>query len=258
MTRRAYVLVRDLPHYRYGAFCQGLKRAGFKVHGAEFPPRKVLETDLLLVWNRYGEYHEAATRVEAAGGTCLVAENGYLGVDWRGHRWYALAKSHHNGAGWFPEGGHERWDRLGIEIKPQRTGREIVVLPQRGIGPPGVAMPDNWHKVFYRLIKERPARLRMHPGARPCEPLEKDLADAKAVVTWGSGAALRAMLDGVPAYYDMPNWIGAPGATPLAEADFDNTKHGDRLACFRRLMWAQWTVEEIESGEPFDRLTRAV
>lgn len=254
MTRRAYVLVRDLPHYRHGAFCSGLKNAGFKVY-CEFPPRKVLPTDVLLIWNRYAEYDDAAKRVEADGGTVIVAENGYLGCDWLGGRWYALAKSHHNGAGWFPEGGPERWDRLGIELPEQRRGEEIVVLPQRGIGPEGVAMPDGWHKVFFSIAKTHKARLRMHPGARPCEPLEADLANAKAVVTWGSGAALKALLMGIPAFYAMPNWIGAPGATPLKDADLSNPVLGARLACFRRLMWAHWTVQEIESGEPFRRLT---
>ena len=43
----------------------------------------------------------------------------------------------------------------------------------------------------------------------------------------------------------MPNWIG----------EQDNTDEG-RVAMFRRLAWAQWTLEEIESGEPFQRLIR--
>lgn len=251
--RRAYCLIRDLPHYRHDAFCRGLKRAGFGVL-QEFPPRNPKEGDLLLIWNRYGEFHDAACRMEAYGNQVLVAENGYLGNDWLGGRWYSISRNFHNGAGTWDAGGPERWDSLGVEIQPQRTGDEVVVLPQRGIGPPGVAMPDNWHRVFYHIAKERKARLRMHPGVRACEPLERDLANAKAVVTWGSGAALKAMLMGIPAYYDMPNWIGAPGATPLVGADFSNPTHGDRLACFRRLIWAQWTVSEIESGEPFARL----
>jgi hypothetical protein len=41
----------------------------------------------------------------------------------------------------------------------------------------------------------------------------------------------------------MPNWI----------AEQDNTDAG-RLACFRRLSWAQWTLNEIASGETFARL----
>lgn len=249
--RRAYCLIRDIPHYRNDAFCRGLKAAGFKV--IQGPPTEYRDIDVLVIWNRYDENDTYASRFERVGGTVLVAENGYLGVDWRGDRWYALARNHHNGAGTWEVGGPERWDGWGVELAEQRAGREIVILPSRGIGPRGVAMPNNWEIEATLAIPG--SRIRPHPGARGDPiPLEQDLANAKAAVTWGSGAALKAMLFGVPIYYAMPNWIGAPGATPLAQANFKQPTHGDRLACFRRLAWAMWTVGEIESGEPFVRL----
>ena len=63
------------------------------------------------------------------------------------------------------------------------------------------------------------------------------------VVTWGSGAAIKALQMGIRVHSDMPHWIG----------EQDNTTEG-RLAMFRRLAWAQWTLEEIASGLPFERL----
>jgi hypothetical protein len=120
-----------------------------------------------------------------------------------------------------------------------------VILPQRGIGPPGVATPPQWlQNVRNRLttagIKHR---VRPHPGQREAMPLEQDLRNASVVWTWGSGAALKALAMGVAVKHEMPGWIGAQ----------DNTDAG-RLAMFRRLAWAMWTLPEIESGQAFEAL----
>jgi len=67
-------------------------------------------------------------------------------------------------------------------------------------------------------------------------------------VTWGSGAAVKALTWGIHVESHMPNWIG----------EQDNTDAG-RLEMFRRLAWAQWTLDEIEDGTAFRHLlVRAV
>jgi hypothetical protein len=66
------------------------------------------------------------------------------------------------------------------------------------------------------------------------------LAKASKVVTWGSGAAIKALMMGIRVESHMPNWIG----------EQDNTDEG-RLAMFRRLAWANWRLSEIESGQAF-------
>jgi hypothetical protein len=76
--------------------------------------------------------------------------------------------------------------------------------------------------------------------------VEADLANAAKVVTWGSGAAIQALLMGIPVISEMPGWIG----------EQDNTDAG-RLAMFRRLAWAQWRHEEIGSGEAFHWLLQS-
>ena len=67
-----------------------------------------------------------------------------------------------------------------------------------------------------------------------------DLARCGRVVTWGSGAAIKALLWGIPVVSEMPDWIG----------EQNNTDEG-RLAMLRRLAWAQWTMDEISEGVPF-------
>lgn len=247
---RACIQIRREPHYRSDAFRAGLKRIG-----ATFVDER--DAEVLVIWNRYGAFRAQADACEQRGGTVLVAENGYLGVEWLGDRWYAISRTQHNGAGTWPDGAPDRWDALGVELASWRTGgREIVLLPQRGIGPPGVAMPGCWMKTARAQLGDSiPLRVRTHPGTRPVIDLQHDLRKTVAVATWGSGAALKALLAGVPVYYSFPRWIGAPAGRPMGDCAAGPLRDdAARLGMFRRLAWAQWRLSEIESGEAFDRL----
>lgn len=236
---RAWVSLRNELHYRRDAFQQGLEALGFEVHFTvtDHPgPR-----DLFVCWNRYGYNEACALRFQRMGRPVLVAENAAWGNEFAGDRWYSLARGMHNTAGRSDYRGPERWDALGVELPPFRTtGTEVVILPQRGIGPEGVAMPRGWAD---KAQAQYGGRVRRHPGKQPCVPLQDDLANASLVVTWGSGAAIKALLWGVPVVSEMPGWIGAQ----------DNTEAG-RLEMFRRLAWSQWRLSEIQSGEAFRRL----
>lgn len=196
----------------------------------------------MVSWNLLREARPAAAAFEAAGRPVLVTENASWGNDFEGGRWLTLARGVHNTSGRFPDCGPDRWDSMGVELAPWRVGGdEIVILPQRGIGPPGVAMPQGW---LQQAKTASGGRIRPHPGNRPAaRSLQADLARAIEVWTWGSGAAVMALLFGIPVRSFMPNWI----------AEQNNTDEG-RLAMFRRLAWAQWRLAEIKSGEAFDRL----
>lgn len=214
---------------RGAAFEQGLKACGFEV--VVGLPVDAGPGDVFVTWNRIGQADDAARRFK---GAVIVAENAAWGNEFLGGQWHSLARDFHNTAGMFPVGEPQRWGSLGVDLVPWRTSGETVVLPQRGIGPRGVAMPHGWTSN---------GRVRKHPGNVKNPPLEQDLANCGRVVTWGSGAAIKALMWGIPVESHMPNWIG----------EQDNTDAG-RLAMFRRLAWAQWTLDEIASGEPFKRL----
>lgn len=231
---RAWLNLRHAESERGAAFSRGLKRLGYQVqHGTTGGPG---DADILVTWNRIGQGDTAARAFEASGRPVLVAENSSWGNDFLGGNWLTLAKGFHNTAGAFPVGGAERWDSLGAELAPWRSGSETVILPQRGIGCPEVAMPRGWP---YGIK----GRIRMHPGRGRAIELADDLRKAGQVVTWGSGAAVKALMWGIKVESHMPNWI----------AEQDNTDAG-RLAMFRRLAWAQVTIDEIEGGEAFARL----
>lgn len=254
---RAFLALRPGVHYRREAFQCGLERCGYSVvHGVTLSPKP---GDVLVIWNRYRENAQSALAFEAKKLPVLVAENGYLGNDFANDRWYALARNHHNGAGTWPIGDASRWDSLGVPLAPWRTRGELVVLPQRGIGPPGVAMPAGWPTRVIALLQRHgiSARVRPHPGIGDAIPLEEDLARAGAVVTWGSGAAIKALAWGIPVFSEFDSWIARGASLPIAGGLLNGQALRDdsaRLATFRRLAWAQWRLEEIAAGRAFEAL----
>lgn len=216
---------------RKEALVAGLQACGFRVESGIPVDRS---GDLFVTWNRSEPADTAARAFEKAGRKVLVLENS----SWNGlvpGKWLHMSPHRHNTAGTFRVGGSSRWDCLGVSLAPWRpTGGECVALAQRGIGSPPTAMPKDWP------LRQR-CRVRRHPGrGATVEDLQKDLARASRVVTWGSGAAILALAWGIPVESHMPSWIGQQ----------DNTDRG-RLAMFRSLAWAQWRLEEIASGEAF-------
>lgn len=254
----AICLIRDQPHYRRHAFVEGLRVAGYSIAQGGRPSSK---KDLLVIWNRYGSNENLADQWEQNGGTVLVCENGYCGRDAGSHQLYAISAHGHNGAGWFPIGEADRFGALGLDVAPWRAQTEsghLLVCGQRGIGSRQMASPHAWHeRVIQRLQKfsKRPIRIRPHPGNKPAPiSLDSDLAGAHAVVVWSSTSGVRALLTGVPVFYDAPAWI-CQGAALKIGPELEAPKCDDdaRIEALRRMAWAQWTVDEIESGEPFVR-----
>ncbi len=259
----AYLMIRPEPHYRRGSFEQGLRACGYTIAG---PPRQRPEPgDLLVTWNRYGQTHALATRWTDEGGVLIVAENGLLGRDRGGQHWYSLAlNAPAAGGGIVPEAlpGENRAATIGAETGEwHQSGREVIVLGQRGIGPPGIASPDRWAETALERVHRTsslPARIRVHPGERPATPLEEDLKDAWCVVTWSSGAAIRALALGVPVFYQLHAWIARRGAKywsgerdELSRPLRDDRARAEALDKVGR---STWRTDEIETGEPFRRL----
>jgi hypothetical protein len=240
----ANVLIHSSAYYRKHVYSEGFRNCGFTV--IEDHNHRPKADDVLLIWNRSKNREAIAKRYEAVGAKIFVTENGYIGNT------KALAIGHHSGAGEWHVGDEDRWTPLGIELKPWRLdGRDILVVPQRSIGEEGVAMPRGWEdRMVKRLgeLTDRPVRVRKHPGKdRTAKPIEDDFDNVWAVVTWASGGAIKAIIAGVPVFYQFDKWIGADAATSVF--DIESPWRGNRLPMLKRLAWAQWTWDEIRSGE---------
>ncbi len=235
-------------------------------------PQHPEDAAVLVIWNRYGENHHHATRVEQAGGTVIVAENGYLGQGgstpkfdldggMQSQHYLALACAGHNGSGQWPAGDGSRFAALRAPLAPWRTdGRHILVCPNRSFGRPDLIMPSDWaHQVSKRLnqLSRRLIIVRTHPGTHaPKQALEADLANAWAVIVWSSSAGLHALRLGVPVICLGPAWVVKDAAGSRLE-DIENPPMPERLPAFERMAWAQWRIEEIATGEPLARLLEA-
>ncbi len=231
---------------RQDAFRGGLAAAGYEVVKEIRHPQP---GDVLLIWNRYGDFDVWAQRFEFAGADVLVVENGWLGKRWLDGEWYTLCRGHHAGAGNWKVGDAGRWDSWGMELQPWRLEGERVILGQRGIGESGIASPPDW---AIRTQWRFGGRVRAHPGTRTAKPLEDDLAAAGQVLTWNSGAALKALVMGIPVHYEFPEWIGGKAAQPIRkELGPDHRSDPDRLTMFRRLAWSMWSADEMGSGVAF-------
>lgn len=252
---RAYINVRAEPVYRRAAIVSGLQRVGFTIVDKPFVPEG--PRDFLVSWNRKnGADEHLCEAFERRGGTVLVLENGYLQkVD---KTYYAISVHQHNGAGWWPSGDEDRFGKLGFEVKPWRTdGREICIRLQRGIGSRLMASPMTWPRTIAKRVSAafpgKPLRVIPHPGNfKPKVEPGKDLADASALVIWCSAMGVRALVEGVPVFYDAPHWVCASAGARLGQPA--NVDGAARAHALHRMSWNQWHHEEIAAGEPFARI----
>lgn len=240
---RASLLIRtDRDYHRL--FLGGLRSAGYIV--CDEPNLEPDSTDVLILWNRLPTQDQIAKRYESVGAKVVIAENGWIGDT------YALCLNNHNGAGTWHVGKESRWPSFGIEVKPWRAkGDHILVIPQRGMGVPPAAMPRDWTPLALKRLEKRtsrPIKVR-YPQFRD-EPLEPDFKDCHAVVTWASGAGIKAIVAGYPVFYEMSQWIGSYAARPFY-SDLEKPYLGERETMLHRLSWAMWRPSEIESGEAF-------
>lgn len=230
----AWINLRYTVPERLKAFVSGIERHGYRAE-IGFPDR-IGPKDIFLSWNRINMGNVVAQQFQDRGQTVLIAENAAWGNSFLGGRWYSLARNYHNTANCVPYFGPEFWDRLRVRLEPFREPGNTLILPQRGIGSAPTRMPVGW---AIQAQQKYGGTIRPHPG-KSAIPLEPALVGVSRVVTWGSGAAIKALMSGCKVVSEMPNWIG----------EQDNTEEG-RLEMFRHLACAQWPLHEIESGEAF-------
>jgi hypothetical protein len=260
--KRAWCLLRPTPYYRRDAFVQGLKRAGYRHE--ERDCSAAADGDVVVMWNLQGIHEQLAKQVSRQGAIVMVAENGYLGSDEDGKQHYALAVGGHNGSGRSPPGCMTRLERLKIELSDWKTkGHGMLICGQRGIGSRQMASPLRWEQSAMQFVTStwrKPGHIRPHPGniqqkhlAHPS--LVQQLRTCEAVVVWSSRCGIEALVRGVPVYYAAPSWICAEGALPFPQVSCEPLRDDiARVHALAKAASAQWTVKELETGEPFMRL----
>lgn len=252
MSLIANIQIRKEPYYRRAAVEAGLKRLGYTIGGFKHPTHTIgdfkgpsSKDSLLVLWNKKRGSEEAwADEWERQGGTVIVMENGYLQkVD---KTRYAISTHGHNGSGWFPVGDEDRFSLLGFEVKPMKLrDGTVVVRAQRGIGSKLMASPPQWAEKMVEKLKRNGANVRLAPHPGDKNKFEKDLAALKGaseLLIWSSAMGVRALVEGIEVTHHAPHWI------------CEDWRGGRREERLRHMAHGQWSVAEIETGEPFARM----
>jgi len=169
---------------------------------------------------------------------------------------------------------------LGLNIKPWTNGGyNIVVACQRSDSeqwsgqPPTVAwLTETARKI--RQYSDKPIVIRPHPRERIANipgcviesprPIpgtydsfdyDQCLKTTWAVINHNSGPGTQAVLNGVPAFVGSTS-LAAPVAN-LDLSQIENPLRPDRTQWIEQLAHTEWTIPEIESGLPLQRLLQS-
>jgi hypothetical protein len=158
----------------------------------------------------------------------------------------------------------DRWQKLGLCLPRRRHGRNIIV-----------AAPDDKPCRFYGIdqqqwinsvtndlnkVTDRPITVRLRQRSRQTrmvqQPLNVLLADAHALVTYNSLAAIEAIMQGVPAIVLAPCHAARAVASVSVES-IENPMYPDQDLLHDWLCWlcyGQYHVTEMRSGRAMHML----
>jgi hypothetical protein len=200
----------------------------------------------------------------------VVLETGYINRgDGEDHH-YAAGFNGLNGRADFRNGGmpDDRWAMLGTQLRPYSRGENVILCGQVPWDA-SVDMHDHvkWlkqtasqlQKITGRKVVFRPHPKAQLPALPGCElslkPLSEDMANAHCVVTWNSNSAVEAAIAGKPVFaFDEGSM--AWGIANKSLLDIDDPKYPDRKQWAQGLAYAQWTLDEMRSGETWKHLVR--
>ena len=256
----------------FQAIAQGLAAQGHTV--VYHDPTADVAVIWSMLWSgRMRPNHEVYTSFRRQGRPVIVAE---VGMIQRGQTWKIGVNGTGIGSYNFDNLVPNRAAALGLSLKPWRSDANIVIAMQR---------PDSeqWHdqppinqwlestvaeirKHSNRAIVIRPHprsgchippgclidRPHFHSGSYDDFDFERVLDTAHCVLNWNSGPGPQAVIHGVPAFVGPTSL-----ASPIANWDLsqiENPPRADRTQWLEQLAHTEWTVEEIKTGLPFQRL----
>lgn len=138
-----------------------------------------------------------------------------------------------------------RWESMGVDLQPWRSGRRVVLCGQVDTWSPHYAKPDDW----YRTITA--THFRPHPAGYDTAPypIAKSFEDATAV-TLNSSIGVQCVLNGIPTV-TMDEGAMAWEVTSHVVGEVVKPP---RIEWCHWLAWTQWTDDEIKEGTPWRSL----
>lgn len=236
------------------AMISGLRKIG--IRGISVSNEISVRTKYVACWG-----WKLGKRLRERGLEVLVMERGYIGdrfkytsLGWNGLNGYATFPE-------YPDDGGERFREHGGVMKPWKDGGDYALILGQVKNDASLQGKDisSWYKQRSEDCKayELPVFFRPHPEARRRGgytsisgipniegSLEDVLAGAAVTVAFNSNSCLDSLLAGVPCF------AGDKGSLVFSLC---NGLKVDREP-IHQIAWKQWSIEEIESGEPLKKL----
>jgi len=170
----------------------------------------------------------------------------------------------------------DRFKETGLKIKPWRKkGDHVLIVGQNMFDASLFGIDFEWwvKNTIQQLRRhtDRPIVFRDHPENKDqmknlvdtykwCNvsysnegTINDDLKNAHCTVSYTSGSSIDSLLAGVPVIpCSEYNFVWPISSHQLS--DIENPKLGERTQLFYDLAYAQWSVEEIKQGKPWNHL----
>lgn len=179
----------------------------------------------------------------------------------------------------------DRWDALGVDLKPWREGGDYVLLCAQV---PWDAQVDGWDHIRWledtareiRRHTDIPIRFRGHPKAYrkpepygdlseefratvgethqlevpPIRAFEEDLSAAFAVVCFNSNVGTLATIEGVPVFTSSTSNVDGVACRDLSQ--IEDHPRPSRAGWCARMGYRQWNMAEFRQALPWRHLTK--
>ena len=247
------------------AFADGVKASGDEVFVN--PVEQYQDCDVAVVFGvlkyavPYSAYRGSIIeRQKREGKPVIVIDTGYLRRD----RHYMVGLGGLNGRADFKNENSpsDRWDKLGLELKPYReTGKHVLVCSQI---PWDASVQDHKHPEWMQWITEtlpkytdRPIIYRPHPKITPYQmpPIEEVLRDCWCLITFSGNSAVDALIAGIPAISCDEGSMAWPICDKSITVVASPSKPW-REPWVHNLAYCQWNEEEMKEGLPWKHLIR--
>lgn len=183
----------------------------------------------------------------------------------------------------------DRWDDLGIELKPYRSGSKYLIIGQTLRGASSYDIDINvWYqklvlkiiqqdkhpniifrahprlvnklhrvKTFHNIINKIAHKFSLKIQTTLGTTLEKDLEDVGLAFTYSSNAAVKILIEGIPLLCASDYCMAHPVSNTNYKCISD-PKTYDRTQWAYNLAYAQWSGKEMQQGLPWQHLRKHI
>ena len=152
----------------------------------------------------------------------------------------------HNGEGNYPD---DRLKKLNLNFVETKNYGDNIILSEPSETMKKIYNAYNWVNDTKKLIKKFSDRKIIVHNKFSKKPLDELLKNAWAFVSLQSTAGFKVMVSGIPAYFTETSLKNINRIE-----DLENPKINYNI--FNNLAYGQWTLNEIESGEAWETISK--